>query len=63
MIETYDIDEDAVKDELQTLMEDELADWEDDYGTHPLHSPHNPDRSHRIYVSRGKRVHQSIFLQ
>ena len=32
MIETYDIDEDAVKDELQTLMEDELADWEDDYG-------------------------------
>ena len=29
----------------------------------PLHSPHNPDRSHRIYVSRGKRVHQSIFLQ
>ena len=34
-----------------------------DSGTHPLHSPHNPDRSHRIYVSRGKRVHQSIFLQ
>ncbi len=32
MIETYDIDEDAVKDELQTLMEDELADWEEDYG-------------------------------
>ena len=32
MIETYDIDEDAVKDELQTLMEDELADWADAYG-------------------------------
>lgn len=32
MVETYDIDKDAVKDELQTLMEDELADWEDDYG-------------------------------
>lgn len=28
----YDIDEDAIKDELQTLMEDELADWEEDYG-------------------------------
>ena len=33
MIETYDIDKDAVKNELQTLMKDELADWEDNYGT------------------------------